>query len=346
MKEQTRRQFLSRGFSGVAVASGGLLSLRSLSSLAATPQQPPSATPGQRSYQAGKFGLELDGQFAGWINSAQGGQAVSDEVTGTKRPGGVQTKQVGGLKFQDMLVTCRTGMSGSYYNWIKNSLGGQILRKNGAVVTCDYNFHPVSRMEWFNAAITEIGFPACDAGSKDPAKMTVKFAPEQVRFAAGSPAVNYEVNTKQPTPQKWSLGGFRLAIDGIDCSGVNKIEAINVNTHYAASQAKAPGQATGRPQEQISGIVVTLPEAYSEGFRKWFQASVVQGNTGMGEKTGKLEYLAANLNAPLFGLTFQRLMIVKLTQLPVSPGAAAIRQVQAEMYCESLGFDWSAAALA
>lgn len=346
MKRQTRRDFLSKTVPSVALASASVASLRPLLSFAGQLQQPPPAVaPDKRAYVAGKYGLELGGQFTGWVNSVQGGHATAEVMPASTGFRGVETKHIAGVKYEDVIVTCGTGMSANWYDWIKASLAGQTVLRDGAVVTCDFNFNEVARLAWSSAAITEVGFPACDAASKDAAKMTVKFAPEMTRFVPKQGA-RFGPNVKLAKEGRWLPANFRLQIDGLDCSRINKIEAISAKTVYGAAQSRSlPGQASGRPQPRISNLIATLPEAYSEGFYKWYRAFVVEGQQGaQGEKTGKLEYLTPDLQAALFGLTFPHLGILKWTPSVMAAGVAAVRQVQVEMYCGGLGFDWSAAA--
>ncbi len=228
MNEHTRREFLWRALPGAAVAGAGLTMLRPWVSFGADPQLTPGKT--ERSYTAGKFALEIDGQFAGWIESVEGGHATSDSGVEAGRAG-LEQKRGLGAKYENIRVNCGTGMSRNFYEWIQASLEGRSSRKSGAVIACDYDFKEKSRMVWSNALITEVGFPACDAASKDAAKMSVTFLPETIReqtIPAGGrayPAVN---RGGQGMQKKWMPANFRLQIDGLEaaCTRVNKIEAI------------------------------------------------------------------------------------------------------------------------
>jgi hypothetical protein len=85
----------------------------------------------------------------------------------------------------------------------------------------------VSRLTFTNALITEIGFPALDAASKDAAKMTIKLSPEYTRYTVTSSG---EVIPKPDSQaqKKWLSSNFRLRIDGLaaDTREVIKLEAL------------------------------------------------------------------------------------------------------------------------
>jgi hypothetical protein len=54
------------------------------------------------------------------------------------------------------------------FDWIAAALTMSYVRKNGAIITADFNRAEQSRLEFKNALITEIGIPACDALRRIP----------------------------------------------------------------------------------------------------------------------------------------------------------------------------------
>ena len=115
--ETDRRNFLKQ-FSGVTAAMVAAPAL--VQESAATPQDAAAggnvlvggALPAvQRTYTAGKFALELDGLFAGWVFSTEGGNATGDVVVEKVGEDHIERKHIGGVKYEDITVTCGTGMS-------------------------------------------------------------------------------------------------------------------------------------------------------------------------------------------------------------------------------------------
>jgi len=337
MNEHSRREFLCRALPGAAVAGAGLTMLRPWVSLAADAQLTPGKA--ERSYTAGKYALEIDGQFAGWLESAEGGHATSDVVGEKAERESIQRKHIAGVKYEDITVTCGAGMSRNFYEWIRASLDKQYSRKSGALIACDYDFREMSRTEWSNALITEVGFPACDAASKDAAKMTIKFSPETTRMSTRTGASAggvYSGGLNAQVQKKWLPANFRLQIAGLEaaCTRVNKIEAIVVKQVASA----------GAPRWQVSNLVVTLPERDADLFSKWHEESV-KGGAGAGKETGgTLVYLTPDLKEHIFTLTFRGLGISKLIPEKVEAGSENIRRVKAEMYCQDIAFAHGTAA--
>lgn len=339
MGEHTRRQFLGQTLAGAAVAGQGLRLLPPVLSAAAEPQLAPAV---QRGYTAGRFALEIDGQSAGWLESADGGDATSDVVLEKLGPDHIQHKHLAGVKYEDITVNCGTGMSRGFYDWIKTGFDKQFIRKKGAVVSSDYSGRPISRMEWSNALIREVGFPACDAASKDAAKMTVKITPEFTRRAA---ATQGPLGSGRPMVlKKWLSANFRLKIDSLDCSRVNKIEAVTVKTVLAENFVGEIRSYQAVPTHlEVPNLVVTTAESFAADFYRWHEDFVIKGNNGRDkEKGGTLEFLTPDLKESLFTLTFYGLGIFKLTPEKVEAGSENIRRLKAEMYCQNIGFTYGA----
>jgi len=306
-------------------------------------------TADKRSYVAGKYGIELDGIMAGWVWSAEGGHATSDVVVEKLGPDHVQKKHIAGVKYEDLSVQCGTGMSKSFYQWMKDSFDHKYTRKNGAIIAADYNYKEHSRLTFYNGLITEIGFPALDAASKDAAKMTIKFAPEYTRMTTttGGPSVSGKYAIDAKVQKKWLPANFRLRIDGLDdtCMRVNKIEAITVKQKVVENPIGELRDYEKEPAVlEIPNLVITFPESHSKGFYDWHEDFVIKGNNGDDkEKSGSLEFLTPNLQEVLFTITFKHLGVFKLTPEKVESGSENIRRLKAEMYCEEMAFDYKQA---
>ena len=292
----------------------------------------------KRSYVAGHFILDLDGAQS-LLGACDGGGTTSEVIEDTD-PKGVARKHIGGVKYEDISVTCGTGMSKNMYEWLKASFDKSPLRRNGALLAADFDYKEKARLQFSNALITEIGMPALDASSKDAAKMTLKFSPESTRYSPGSGAELPKIDSK--TQKKWLPANFRLKIDGLDepCRRVNKIEALTI-------KQKVVQDPVGAVQfgYEIPNLVITLPESHAKAFYDWHEDFVIKGNNSdEAEKGGSLEYLTPDLKEALFTVTFKNLGIFKVTPDKTEAGSEQIRRVKCEMYCEDIRFNYSPAA--
>ena len=291
-----------------------------------------------RGYVAGKHSLELDGFTAGSVESAEGGTAMADVVEEKLGPDHIVRKHIAGVKYEDITVNCGTGMSKTLYDWISDSLKAGNARKNGALVTADYNYKARSRLTFANGLIREVSFPTLDASSKDAARLTIKIAPESTRQTATTDGA---VDGSKPgfsQQKKWLCANFRLKLDGLDCTHVNRIEALALKTVIVENPVGELRDYEKEPAHiEVPDLVVTLAESAATDFFTWHEDFVIKGNSGQDkEKSGTLELLAPNLQEVLFTLSFSGVGIYKLAS---QAGAGeTIRRVTASMYCEEMRF--------
>lgn len=323
-------------FKKAAGAAVGLASVEAV--LDATGTAPKAAAADRRSFAAGRFALELDGATA-FVQSIEGGDAHAEVVVETLGPDACfASKHLAVLEYEEIAITCGTGMTAGFYAWLQSSLGCQTVRKDGAIVGTDFKGAEHSRRTFTQALITEIGLPALDAADKDAAQMTVKIAPEVTRRVKGSgQAVLVCGGTK--IQKKWLSSNFRLTIDGLDCTKVNKVEALTIKQKVVENPV-GEERDPGREQRTVDfpNLVVTLAESAAESFFDWHENFVIKGNNSSEEeKNGKLEYLAPNLSDVLFTLEFHNLGIFKLAAETVEAGDQ-IQRVKAEMYCQQMTF--------
>jgi hypothetical protein len=121
---------------------------------------------GGKTFPPGHFLVELDGVSAGDVKNFQGGGAVAEVIR--EKPGADHTvrKHIGAVHYDDIVLTCGTGMTKAFYDWVARASTGQGGLKNGAVIVFEGG-KEISRLDWIGGQITEIDFPALDATSSD-----------------------------------------------------------------------------------------------------------------------------------------------------------------------------------
>lgn len=291
----------------------------------------------KRTYTSDRASLELSGVPAGLFKSLEGGDAVGKVVGEEGELDKVVHKRISGVSYTDLSMTFGAGMSKVVYDWMTATLQGKYMRQDGSVMTADFNGVVRSRQDFLQGQISEIGFPACDAGGKDAAYITLKITPESTR--AGSPSG--KVSSAALTKVKPLLNSnFRLTIDGLDCTRVAKIDPIVVTQQLGPS--KADGQLRVYSAEpgvlEVSNLVISLTDDPKNGFSDWFDKFVIKGNSSV-PKNGTLEYLDPGMKNPIFTLTFHNLGIFKLARPKMEAGSEVIR-LRAEMYCEQVFFEY------
>ena len=193
-------------------------------------------------------------------------------------PNDIVKKHIGQPKYQDIAIQSDPAMPKPLFDWIASTLTMSHIRKNGAIITADYNRVIQSRLQFNNALITDIGFPACDAALKEAAYLTIKFAPEFTTPSAGKGSLAVAVGTKS---KAWLPSNFRPTIPGLDCSKVSKIEALTVKQTIVQDSVGQTRDYQKEPGKlEFPNLVISLAENSAGTFYAWFQDMVLKGNAG------------------------------------------------------------------
>ena len=288
-----------------------------------------------RPYPAGRPALELDGVHAGFLSSSAGGDAVGEVVSEKPGPDRVIRKHLAAVRYTDIVLQCGPGMSSTFFDWLGLTTALKQERRDGAVVATDLDGKERSRLEFARALVRSIALPALDAASKDAANLTVTLAPEQTRRRAGTGA---RIEAGPVAPQKkWLPANFRLRIDELECRKVTAVAPITITTALAEQAVGELRDSRREPEHlEVSDLVVTLPETDAATWDSWFESFVIGGVVQ--EKSGTLEYLAADLKAVLFTLSFAGLGIYRLHRPRLQSGADTVARVTASLFCEQILF--------
>ena len=291
--------------------------------------------PVARSYVAGNFQLVLDGVKTGFLKSMDGGAIVAEVVSEAVGTSYFSKKHLGRVSYSPFVVEFGLSMTKNVYEWINASWTGNAMSKDGAIILADHNLVAVGQREFSSALITEVGFPALDGAAKDAAYFTLKFAPEYTRTtkASGKAAGPAKVNQKL-----WLSSNFRLAIDGLDCTRVSRVDSFTVRQPIVTEQIgevrdylKVPGRL------EFPNLKIRLAEASADSWQAWFDDFVIKGNNDESkEKNGSISLLAPDLSEELMRIDLFNVGIFEIGSDKVEANADTVATVTAQLYCERM----------
>jgi hypothetical protein len=305
-----------------------------------------------RSYTVGKYGIELQHTFAGWVNSIDGGHASREVVVEKIGTDALHHKHLGPLKYEEITFKCGTGMSAGLYDWIRtgfNQTSNTRGREDGSVIFTDYDNNEVTRLDWTQGLTTELGMPALDASSKEACMMTIKFQPETTRkrYNIGGKLTPAQLPANANMQKQWLPSNFKLTLDKHPngCDRVNKIEALVIKQKVTddprgdvIDYEKVPGSV------EIPNLVFTMPEAFAEQYYRLHELFVIGGGDPTTYETnGHLVYLANDVKTELFSLDFVNLGLFKITPDKVDAGGEPVKRVKVEFYCEDIKLNYNPA---
>jgi hypothetical protein len=292
-------------------------------------------TQGKLDYATRSSFLELDKAFAGQLVSVDGGDAMAVVMEETPSSDLVVRKRVAGVHYTDIELECDAAMERSFFEWIQDTLKHKFTRKSGAISFLDGGTEP-SKLEFSNALVTGVSFPALDAGSKDATTMTVTLSPEYTRRLTGVG----QARSAPVGPNRrgaWTPANFKLQIDGLDCEAVNTVESLTLKAVIPESDVGERREYEKEPVRlHVPDLVITLPASKAATFHAWHEDFVIKGLNGPAyEKNGVLELLSPNMKDVLLTLRFKNLGIFRLAPVK-APSGSGIALVRASMYCEQI----------
>ena len=291
-----------------------------------------------RSYVTGYFAMDLDGVKCGLIQKFEGGDVEGEVTTLPIAHDYYVAKQIGNVKYNDFTVQMGLSMGQPVKDWIDNSLAMNYMRKSGELKAADFKRDTRHIREFKDARITGITFPSGDAAAKDPAFMTLKFAPWISRNKKGDGS---KVENPADMVQKvYHPTDFRFVVDGLDkaCAKVQKVEAFDIKQSVVSDSIgqerdyfKEPGKI------DFPNCKITLSEEYSHDFFAWHEDFVINGNNEHEKhKSATMVYLNRNRQKELLTLTLSGVGIFKISAAPRANNEDKIAAVTVEMYCENI----------
>lgn len=279
----------------------------------------------------GSFQLVLDGARTGFPRSVDGGSPVAAVISEKADSSGIAKKHLGKISYSPLVLQCGPRMGPVLFDWINASWTGKAQQKDGSILTADVSLAVISQRDFVHALITETTFPALDGSSKDPAYLTVTLAPEYTRDSKPSGKV-----TGEPVKQTlWTASNFRVAIDGLNCTRVMRVDALTVKQAVVEASDVRAGRLPG--QLEFPNLKITFSQVGAETWFAWFEDFVVKGNNDQSkEKNGSIALLSADMKDELLRIDLFNLGIFAIGPEKTDAGADKIAAVTAQLYCERM----------
>jgi hypothetical protein len=294
---------------------------------------------GERTYTAGRFALDVNGENAGFLKKFSGFAMEADIVSNDLGPDNVQKKHVSNIKWTPAKATIGIGMGKEMYEWIKAAFDKGYVTKNGQFTSADFNYKAQSILTFQNALITSVTVPKLDGSSKDAAYFDVEMEAEMVRWAkGGGEDIRGKIGPKQ---KAWLCSNFRLTMGGLPCERVGSIDSFTWKCAVASDQIGTVREPTKHPAK------VTVPDLkfsismadyqpWADAAKKWF----VDGeHEEQHELTGSIEFLNPNMKDVIGSIELQNCGFKKFTRGEATANDEKIARFDVEMYCEKMKFN-------
>jgi hypothetical protein len=233
-------------------------------------------------------------------------------------------------------------MSPSFWQWVAASLNKKPERRNGALVGYDFNYCERSRRSFFGALISEIGFPALDATSKNAAAITIKLTPEWIKWTKGdgSKLSGGQAPDQMAKQKKWLTSNFSFALERFKGGGTLrkvKLEAFTVKQNVIDNPVgyeKHSRKEVGRLE--LPSIVVTFPESDVDDWMQWYDKGIAKGDRRDQYTTGAITYYASDNTTELMRIELAGVSLLSLEIDKYEAHKEAIAQAKATLNVEQL----------
>jgi phage tail-like protein len=272
--------------------------------------------------------LTLDGVVCGAVAAVDGG-GIAASLVEVKEGGdtGPARKVIGSFDFEPLTVDVGLTLGHDLYDWIAATLSGTFARKDCSITAADAQLNAKSEQQCRNSLLTGVTFGAFDAASKDAVRLSLTIEPETVQDV---PASGKAAPVGAAPKQKQALASnFRLELDGVDCTGVRRIDPFAVQLQVADKVAA---------RVDFPNLRVTLADnAAAASWRAWATDFIVDGDRTAGrEKSGAIVLLAPDLKTELGRVQLHGVGICGLQRSKRSADADAIPTLVADLFCQGM----------
>lgn len=260
----------------------------------------------------------------------EGGDAVAEVVGEKGGPDAALLRRIGSVSYET--IAFDVGLD-SFRDTVQATLAGRSTRLNGSLDEADFDGDIVRSRTFENALITEIGFPALDAGSKNVAYLSLRLSPEAVRTQKAGGGIKAAPSVKQ---RPFVSSNFRVELQGLDCSRVSKVDAIVIK-QTAARERGDRRDARLATALELPNLRMTVSGPTADALLAWHEDFVVRGmNDASKEKTGSIVFLNAARDVEILRLELGGVGIFAMRREPAETNSDRIRHFVAEMYVESI----------
>jgi len=281
--------------------------------------------------------VTVDGVAASFMKKCEGFNPEGDVVSNDMGPQLFQSKHLANFKWSPGKFTCGAGMGKGFWNWIKAAFDKGYVRKNGSIVSGDFDYNARTELTWQDGLITSVTIPKFDAAAKDAIYLDIEVEAEQVRIAPASGKINGQYGTKQ---KAWLAPNFRLEIGGLPCERVSTIDAMTWKCSVATDHtgihrehAKVPAKVTV-PDMKFS-VSAADYKPWSEAVKKWFVDGEHLENNHM---QGSITLLGPDMKKTMARLELHNLGFKSFKKGALEANSEKVDRMEVEMYMEGLTF--------
>lgn len=314
----SRRDF----FAGAGLTAGALATLGGIAGTAAAPAA--LAAVKSRMYASSFVSLELDGQYAGNLLAAVGGEPVIVPGEPIQQVGeGKTTAGETTLRYEPLHL--RLGdMSGAVFKWVADASRGLTTPRKVSVITHDFEGQEIYRLAMQGVKPLSIASDGFDGASKDVLRFQLTLAPGQSTHVLGAKSSSSSLVKAGLKSKSILRGNFRLYVQGYESTSLNVRTVDSVGLKARADGVLVP-----------MALKFSLPFKDSAPLFAWMNDTLA-GKAG--PRQAELQMLTADFSKVAASITFSQLAILRIS-CPVQATNDVMQMVEVDCAPATLVFN-------
>lgn len=272
----------------------------------------------KHSYGSTNALLEIDGK-AQQILTRFGGTSMRTDTSGTSDGGAKKSRNV--ARPEDVKIELPIVPDDSVQAWITEALGNNTSARGIRILENDHKSVTRFVHTLGATAIHAVELHGLDNASKEGMTWELSLGPTQIRWEVGD---GKSSSSKVGSKSK-AATSFRLAIDGVETSRIQKIDPIRVELVPSATGLQSSRDGVG---PRVAPIHLTFGGDDPSDWVAWFE----EGRTkSKGTRTAVLELLDPSMKEVLARVTFGGVALTGLSSPNSNSSAESIRTFEAEL---------------
>jgi hypothetical protein len=228
-------------------------------------------------------------------------------------------KHISNIGVEPITIETILPLSPALATCVADLCANQTNPKTLQLTNLDSSGSVVASLQARNAQLTEMRFPALDAGSKDPLRLTLVFVAEQIRATAAS-----------------SVSNFKINITGLATSRVSRIEPFIIKRVLSNDNIGISREPTAQSNPTIfPDLSLNFGEVAPADWSAWHDDFFINGkHLESDERDGSLLILASDQRTALFSLQLSHIGLISFSSQP--DGNNLPNRSRVDLYCEQM----------
>jgi hypothetical protein len=262
-------------------------------------------------HRTGALFLELDGQPAGLLRSAQP-PGLQLALAALNTGAGGSRRRAARVAFSELAATADLAEPGPLVDWLQAAVAGQLPPRDGALLVADANAKVRRRIAFRGARLTALTWPALDAtDARQPLTLALRALVDSVDELPGDGKA-----APMPGRRKTPLtGNFRVVGLPFDANAVSRVLLPELQVAWVDDRIGGQRPGPRLASRRLGPLSLTVTARQADAARAWVRKLVGDGLVDEGEALSlQVELLDAALKKVLVSVQLDGCLLLGMDE--------------------------------